>query len=405
MKERVKIPALVSLSREIERSLGANQDLPVLREKARHAGDLTRRILRGRGLEAGDLSPASRQALDFLERFSVTEKRSPNALTAGVNTLALAASKTKSRSDRVLAIFDRWKNADTEDEGGHDLVGAALSEIRDLLEGRGKAVDLLRREAFHAYCTLEFLSEPAVFSKYLEKKKFIREWAALRGMKETDFAVACGPYLYFARPERKKWFGWFQKKNPEEEGRFRIHPYLLALPDSHWSAVLAALRGEMMRRGERKLLRGVTRHPLVTEARRYLESRVDFRRSLPWKTVGEFHDLEKCFERVNGIYFQGTQRPAWLGWTSRPSLRRLGFYDPAGDRIAISKSLDHPSVPDYVVEYILYHETLHKFLGVDAGAGRRRIHDKTFLDLERKFEKARESEAFLKRDWRRIASR
>ncbi|MBL8992461.1 MAG: hypothetical protein JNM63_03920 [Spirochaetia bacterium] len=108
---------------------------------------------------------------------------------------------------------------------------------------------------------------------------------------------------------------------------------------------------------------------------------------------------------MNEIYFQGTQRPAWLGWTSRPSLRRLGFYDPAGDRIAISKSLDHPSVPAYVVEYILYHEALHKFLGVDCGAGRRRIHDRKFLDLESRFEKARESEAFLKRDWRRIASR
>lgn len=42
---------------------------------------------------------------------------------------------------------------------------------------------------------------------------------------------------------------------------------------------------------------------------------------------------------------------------------------------------------------------LHQFLGVECAGGRRRIHDKRFLDLEKRFDKARESECVLKTEW------
>ncbi|MBL8992460.1 MAG: hypothetical protein JNM63_03915 [Spirochaetia bacterium] len=291
MKERIKIPALVSLSREIERSLGGNEDLSVLREKALRAKSLARQILRGRGLVPEDLSPASQHALAFLERFGGAGKILSRSAALLQTKTAAPVVKAKSLNARVLAIYEHWKRTRGEDADDHATLQLAVSKIRSLLEGRGKAVDLLRREVFHAYSTLEFLSEPPVFSQYLEKKKFVREWSERRGMNPADFEITCGPYLYWASPEKKNWLGWFQKKDQEEGARFRIHPYLLALPETYWSPLLASLRGEMIRRGERKLLRGVSRHPLVVEARRYLESQVDFRRSLPWKTECHFHDM------------------------------------------------------------------------------------------------------------------
>jgi butyrate kinase len=82
-------------------------------------------------------------------------------------------------------------------------------------------------------------------------------------------------------------------------------------------------------------------------------------------------------------------------WSTTPTVRKLGQYDVTRDCITVSSSLDAPGVPAYVVDYVLYHELLHKVLGTERINGRRRIHTPEFHAAERKFKQYGEAQAFI----------
>ena len=58
--------------------------------------------------------------------------------------------------------------------------------------------------------------------------------------------------------------------------------------------------------------------------------------------------------------------------------------------IVISRSLDEPEMPEFIVEYILYHEMLHSVVPDETNsAGRRCIHTAEFYRRERAFPRYR----------------
>ena len=61
----------------------------------------------------------------------------------------------------------------------------------------------------------------------------------------------------------------------------------------------------------------------------------------------------------------------------------------------ISITLDHPKIPSYLVEYIMYHELLHKALGLKITNGRRYSHHKDFLKAEARFQHYAEAKEWL----------
>ena len=74
---------------------------------------------------------------------------------------------------------------------------------------------------------------------------------------------------------------------------------------------------------------------------------------------GVMYDLEEMFQEINGRFFKGVLSPCRLEWGRQRAHNRTGLYDPAARCIRISPVLDDPSVPSYVVEFVLYHEMLH----------------------------------------------
>ena len=58
---------------------------------------------------------------------------------------------------------------------------------------------------------------------------------------------------------------------------------------------------------------------------------------------------------------------------------------------------DHPAMPRWVVEYIVYHEMLHLKHPVRLRGSRRCVHSAEFQAEERLFPRAGEAEGFLKR--------
>lgn len=113
---------------------------------------------------------------------------------------------------------------------------------------------------------------------------------------------------------------------------------------------------------------------------------------------GHVHDLEASFERVNRRYFQGKMARPALQWNRLLTVATMGYYQALHDRVIISLSLDHAGVPEFVLDYVMYHELLHKKHGETRANGRRFVHTPEFRREERQFDKYPEATAFLK-DW------
>lgn len=102
-------------------------------------------------------------------------------------------------------------------------------------------------------------------------------------------------------------------------------------------------------------------------------------------TRGQTHDLEESFMRVNQMYFNGQMARPVLTWNKTLTVSKFGHYQASRDTVMISVSLDHPDVPKMVVDYVMYHELLHKKHGVMMVNGSRAIHTPAFREDERRF--------------------
>jgi hypothetical protein len=74
---------------------------------------------------------------------------------------------------------------------------------------------------------------------------------------------------------------------------------------------------------------------------------------------GRHFDLEKLFENLNVRYFDGNLQRPHIGWSNRSWRRQFGCYDPGPNHILLNRRMDRPGVPQFAVEYVLYHEMLH----------------------------------------------
>jgi len=75
--------------------------------------------------------------------------------------------------------------------------------------------------------------------------------------------------------------------------------------------------------------------------------------------VGQQFDLNGMFDELNARFFAGVLEKPHLGWSMRGWRRQFGSFDPGPNQILLNRRMDRPEVPQYVVEYVLYHEMLH----------------------------------------------
>jgi hypothetical protein len=114
-------------------------------------------------------------------------------------------------------------------------------------------------------------------------------------------------------------------------------------------------------------------------------------------TRGAFQDLGESFDRVNARYFAGQMRRPKLTWSRSFTGRKFGHYDHVKDWVMVSSSLDQERVPRLVVDYLMFHELLHKKHGIRWVNGRGHAHTREFYAEERRFEGYDEAEGWLKK--------
>ena len=142
----------------------------------------------------------------------------------------------------------------------------------------------------------------------------------------------------------------------------------------------------------RKAGRGRKRHVATVRA--------PFQRQFEFTSEGRWFDLRAIFDRLNARYFRNRLRNYTIVWGRRRRERPttyivFGTIQEEDRLIRIHPLLDRQFVPQWYLEYVVFHEMLHAVVPdrYDS-AGRRIVHHEGFLKKERRYRHYRRS-----REW------
>jgi hypothetical protein len=271
-----------------------------------------------------------------------------------------------------------------------ERIGSNLAEIERASARSGIPLHDLPAPTRRAYAWLKYISTPDQLQLHLQ---------ALRTALKAAEKAACRKKLFIARrslPVRVEFFNTasLYRGRPQKDGLHLTasEGFVAAGPEVIEALVCAAL--------------GSKRGEVVQTVRRFAESE-DFAEVLLALELtidqpagsgrGRNFDLEEVFERVNREYFSGELARPRLTWNRTLTHRKLGHYQPATDTVLISITLDQPGIPAVVVDFVMYHELLHKKLGIPLINGRRWAHNPEFRRAEKQFRQYAEAQDFLKK--------
>ncbi len=124
---------------------------------------------------------------------------------------------------------------------------------------------------------------------------------------------------------------------------------------------------------------------------------------------GTTHQLQEMLESLNREYFEG-KVDATIAWASVPRRRarrsiRFGSYGHRERHIRIHPRLDHPLVPRYFVEFIVFHEMLHQVFPTVRKKGRAIHHSPEFTAAEKRFKRHDEAMRWEKQNLKWLLGR
>jgi len=167
----------------------------------------------------------------------------------------------------------------------------------------------------------------------------------------------------------------------------RLSDLLEGAPEPVLSAILHILLAKIYRKpiepaAAVRYRRYIASHDLASRA--HLVRQMRGRKRLNGAR-GHAYDLHEIFDELNRRFFHGLLGRPLMSWSSERARNNLGHYDPAHNTIVVSRAFDHPDVPRYAVEYLVYHEMLHLKHPVKLRGSRRCFHSREFQAEERLF--------------------
>ena len=120
-------------------------------------------------------------------------------------------------------------------------------------------------------------------------------------------------------------------------------------------------------------------------------ARSPFQRQFEFASGGRYFDLRAIFDKINARYFRSRLHRYAIVWGPRRRERPqsyivFGSIQEEDRIIRIHPLLDRQFVPQWYLEYVVFHEMLHAFVPDRYdGAGRRVVHHAGFLERERRF--------------------
>jgi hypothetical protein len=112
-------------------------------------------------------------------------------------------------------------------------------------------------------------------------------------------------------------------------------------------------------------------------------------RRMVLRTQGQAHDLAAIFDRLNRRYFEGKHQAQITWGPARKHAQqrsiKVGSYSLEDRLIRVHPALDNDTVPDYFLDWIVFHEMLHGKHAIREVGGRRCFHSPEFSREERQF--------------------
>lgn len=175
----------------------------------------------------------------------------------------------------------------------------------------------------------------------------------------------------------------FQRRRGEF--RVRLHHMFLAAPEPVVASLASYLRG-----GDAEASAILDR--FIQQNRVYIRrvSSAALRARVPIEPKGRVHQLQEIFDELNRRFFRG-QVKASITYARVPRVSRprqsikLGSYSSESKVIRIHPALDQRGVPQYFVEWVVFHEMLHHLSPAVVRAGKRYVHTPEFNARERRF--------------------
>jgi hypothetical protein len=397
-KKRVRISGLVKTARMVREKLAVgipSAEADRFRNWVRSSVDQTEAICKEHRMKPEDLPTPSYRAYRFLKELDLSdlpEREGPAPEAPKTIRMSGLIALKNDINDRMARWADPEGDAPTEDHPKvQDLLerlNTHVEQIEELAREAGATPGHLPTRSRRAYQWLKFLNDPGTLVVHLETLRALQDAcrttscrkqvprALRKAPVEIDFTYAS--YLYKA-------------KAVDDALTVKVHEGFIGAPSDVLQA-LARVFFSCARDADQGRLTAYAAGEDFTEVVTALEMTTaevdDF-------TQGRCFDLEDVFDRVNEAYFGGELDRPRLTWNTRITRVKMGHYDFVRDTMMMSVTLDAPDVPDYVVDYVMYHELLHKKLGKQMVNGRHYAHTSAFREAERAFPHYEEAQAFL----------
>ncbi len=357
-----------------------------------------------------DLPPPSRNAYAELRRIAAV---SPEDLPApirsgpgpgpGSGEASSEPSPRRLRISRVVSTLNRTLDA----LAVADPEGPSITPLR---EGVRRCVEFVERacqdestppsalpkQTAKAYAMLKWLDQDGAIERYLDRRdaalSAIRE--AIDGLDPFDEAaikIAVRQPTLVVRFDPGRHVYRMNGRGPRLIVRLGLGFLYADDEDLRRTAQLILRRGRAS-----DVLRAQQQAFIDSEDYGAIDAELDmFLGGTTYRPQGRAYDLDRLFERLNERYFHGALLRPHLDWHPGNSRVRFGFYASARDLVCVDARLDDANVPEFVAEFVLYHELLHKKHGATQRRGRCHVHTAAFRADERRHPRQAEAEVWL----------
>jgi len=206
--------------------------------------------------------------------------------------------------------------------------------------------------------------------------------------KEHGYASVSAEFAEY-KEFKIKWrrsLGWIE---------FEASDYLKGAPENVMKGIAETIFSRITRRSENKysdaMLEWMTSDEFIKKNRPLYLKRA---KNLSRTHRGEHKDLNESYKRLIEMGLVPYDEDLILTWTKQPNVKRIGYCSVLMKVIAISSIFDTTSIPDFVTDFVLYHELIHLGRGFDPFD---QDHDNDFRAQEDMHPMRDEAEDWLKR--------
>ena len=385
----IRINGLVKIFNQVRQQLAAGippSEVTVFRERVQHVIAQVEQICRQQRGTPQHLPAPSRNAYNYLknldlENLPVNENPHNMQPPAGelrirniVGTCELFSAEMWDHLSELLTDERSFARL-------HRTICDNVADIEAVARQQNLTPAHLPKPSQMAYCWLVFLSDPDNFRSHLAglaiANRVLNRLSGNRLEKPVQIQFSNMRYIY-------------RYKTYSDHIVLRCSEGLISAPENVWTEILQRLFSR--RRFSHKLLDEFVQTAKFQQIIAEMDGATE---PLQSQTKGQVHDLDAIFERVNNHYFNGKMDRPNLHWNEMLTTGKMGHYHQLRDTIMLSVTLDQPNVPDFVVDYVMYHELLHKKHGIQRKNGRYYGHTGAFRREEKKFPDFERAMAFL----------